>query len=186
MARRGENIFKRKDGRWEARYVSGKNEFGKTRYASVYGKSYREVKEKREKASSRQKQSETLKSSKDTFGEILDLWLSWKRVKLKEQTYRKYLYCIEKHIMPELGKIEVFDFDANMVNNFLLKKLSCGRLDGEGGLSKNYVRTMSIIIHSAMKYGVSEELCPPMKGQIYKPKSEKRDIIVLRKYYPAN
>lgn len=24
MARRGENIFKRKDGRWEARYVSGK------------------------------------------------------------------------------------------------------------------------------------------------------------------
>lgn len=49
MARRGENIFKRKDGRWEARYVSGKNEFGKTRYASVYGKSYREVKEKREK-----------------------------------------------------------------------------------------------------------------------------------------
>lgn len=62
MARRGENIFKRKDGRWEARYVSGKNEFGKTRYASVYGKSYREVKEKREKASSRQKQSETLKS----------------------------------------------------------------------------------------------------------------------------
>lgn len=181
MARRGENIFKRKDGRWEARYVSGKNEFGKTRYASVYGKSYREVKEKREKASSRQKQSETLKSSKYTFGEILDLWLSWKRVKLKEQTYRKYLYCIEKHIIPELGKIEIFDFDANMVNNFLLKKLSCGRLDGEGGLSKNYVRTMSIIIHSAVKYGVSEELCPPMKGQIYKPKSEKRDIIVLRK-----
>lgn len=181
MARRGENIFKRKDGRWEARYVSGKNEFGRTRYASVYGKSYREVKEKREKASSRQKQSETLKSSKYTFGEILDLWLSWKRVKLKEQTYRKYLYCIEKHIIPELGKIEIFDFDANMVNNFLLKKLSCGRLDGEGGLSKNYVRTMSIIIHSAVKYGVSEELCPPMKGQIYKPKSEKRDIIVLRK-----
>ncbi|MDE5860474.1 MAG: site-specific integrase, partial [Oscillospiraceae bacterium] len=43
MARRGENIYKRKDGRWEGRYKNGFKPNGKTKYSSVYGKSYAEV-----------------------------------------------------------------------------------------------------------------------------------------------
>lgn len=45
MARRGENIFRRKDGRWEAR-VSEHRENGNKIYRSLYGKSYTEVKAK--------------------------------------------------------------------------------------------------------------------------------------------
>ena len=41
MPRKGENIYKRKDGRWEGRQLK---EEGKYQY--FYGKSYREVKEK--------------------------------------------------------------------------------------------------------------------------------------------
>lgn len=33
MARRGENIYKRKDGRWEGRYKSGIKSDGKTQYS---------------------------------------------------------------------------------------------------------------------------------------------------------
>ena len=43
MARRGENIYKRKDGRWEGRYKNGFKPDGRTKYSSVYGKSYAEV-----------------------------------------------------------------------------------------------------------------------------------------------
>lgn len=43
MARRGENIYKRKDGRWEGRYKNGFKSDGKTKYSSIYGKSYAEV-----------------------------------------------------------------------------------------------------------------------------------------------
>ena len=46
MPRRGENIFKRKDGRWEGRYSIGRNIKGRLVYHSVYGKTYRDVKEK--------------------------------------------------------------------------------------------------------------------------------------------
>ena len=46
MARRGENIYKRKDGRWEGRYKFGFNESGKAKYCSVYGHSYAEVRSK--------------------------------------------------------------------------------------------------------------------------------------------
>lgn len=43
MSRKGENIYKRKDGRWEARVLEAD---GKYRY--VYAKTYKEVKEKEE------------------------------------------------------------------------------------------------------------------------------------------
>ena len=44
--RKGENIFKRKDGRWEARYIKGYELSGKANYGFCYGKSYKEAKEK--------------------------------------------------------------------------------------------------------------------------------------------
>lgn len=46
MPRRGENIRKRKDGRWEGRYIKNYDIYGKAKYVSVYGKSYLEVKQK--------------------------------------------------------------------------------------------------------------------------------------------
>ena len=42
MPRKGENIRKRKDGRWEARY-SITTENGETKYKSVYADTYLEV-----------------------------------------------------------------------------------------------------------------------------------------------
>ena len=46
MPKRGENIYKRKDGRWEGRYRSGYRADGKTKYRSIYGRSYQEVRAK--------------------------------------------------------------------------------------------------------------------------------------------
>ena len=49
MPRRGENIYHRKDGRWEGRYLK-RHEGAKAIYGYVYAKTYREVKAKLEKA----------------------------------------------------------------------------------------------------------------------------------------
>ena len=46
MPRKGENIYKRKDGRWEGRYIKGRNQNGKALYGYVYAKSYGELKAK--------------------------------------------------------------------------------------------------------------------------------------------
>ena len=43
MARHGENIYKRQDGRYEGRYVTGKTKDGKTRFGYVYARQYAEV-----------------------------------------------------------------------------------------------------------------------------------------------
>ena len=43
---KGENIFKRRDGRWEARYIKGRELSGRIIYGFCYGRTYREAKEK--------------------------------------------------------------------------------------------------------------------------------------------
>ena len=44
MPRKGENIYKRKDGRWEARYIYSFKEDGSPRYRSIYAADYLTVK----------------------------------------------------------------------------------------------------------------------------------------------
>lgn len=39
MPRKGENIYKRKDGRWEGRYIKSRSDNGKAIYGYVYCKS---------------------------------------------------------------------------------------------------------------------------------------------------
>ena len=44
MARRGENIRKRKDGRWERRYIKGRKPDHTAIWGYVYGRNYTAVK----------------------------------------------------------------------------------------------------------------------------------------------
>ncbi len=46
MSRKGENIYKRKDGRWEARYIKGHQINGRIHYGYCYGKTYHEARDK--------------------------------------------------------------------------------------------------------------------------------------------
>ena len=50
MPRKGENIYKRKDGRWEGRYIKARSQTGKAIYGYVYAPTYKEVKQKRGQA----------------------------------------------------------------------------------------------------------------------------------------
>ena len=47
--KKGENIFKRKDGRWEARYIKGYKLSGEIKYGFCCGRRYQEAKEKEAK-----------------------------------------------------------------------------------------------------------------------------------------
>ena len=44
MPRKGENIYKRKDGRWEGRYIKARSQTGKAVYGYVYAPTYKEAK----------------------------------------------------------------------------------------------------------------------------------------------
>ena len=46
MPKRGENIYKRKDGRWEGRIKGMDFSVNGGKYKSIYGKTYKEVRKK--------------------------------------------------------------------------------------------------------------------------------------------
>ena len=50
MPRRGENIRKRADGRWEARYIKSRTSDGRAEYGYVYAKTYAEARQKKQEA----------------------------------------------------------------------------------------------------------------------------------------
>lgn len=177
MSRRGDNIHKRKDGRWEGRYKSGLRDNGQAIYRSVYAKTYTECKNKLDKCKSKPPVSQ-ISYSGLFFSDVLDLWLDTNRMRLKGSTENKYYYIIESQIKPELGKTKISDITAATVNAFLEKKLKAGSIASKSGLAPSYVKTMAIIIESALNLAVVEGLCQPIKSDINKPKIPKHELTV--------
>lgn len=179
MPRKGENIRKRKDGRWEGRYKRGVKENGTTDYGSVYGKTYKEVKEKLTIAKQNVGKNINSTNSERKFSEILLLWKQTNRIRLKGGSEQRYDYLIQTHILPTLGGLKLSQISAASVNTFLMDKLSNGRLDGNGGLSPSYVSSIMIIVNSAINFAVAEQMCPPLKTPIYKPQTETKELEIL-------
>lgn len=143
MSRKGENIYRRKDGRWEGRYKCGFNESGKSKYRSVYARTYSEVKEKLMKLKTINI-SYTL-SGKLTVKELFEEWLSAIRFKVKESTYSCYHMKVEKHILPEFGSIAYEKLTVKQIHDFIERKI-------KSGLSPKYVSDIIVVFKSMSKY----------------------------------
>ncbi len=149
MPKKGENIYKRKDGRWEGRYISGRKPDGSARLTSVYGKSYREVKALLEKRKGDKTQA--VIPSMLTVKSIMNAWLITRVTMVKESSYRRYETLINDHILPRLGGIRINCLTAEILSDFVLKLQKEGRLDGRGGLSEKTVSDILCILRSALR-----------------------------------
>lgn len=178
MSKRGDNIHRRKDGRWEGRIKIGSYPNGKTKYRSLYGTSYKEVKEK---MMSITESSTTNKGpgSEKTLENLLTLWLQNGEISHKGSTNLKYQYLLERHIIPFIGKRKLSTITSHTINTFLDNKLKNGRLDGKGGLAPSYVKTMALILQAAFDYGKNEKISPDISITISKPDTGKEEMRIL-------
>ncbi len=122
MSRRGCNIYKRKDGRWEARYVKSISSDGTKKYASVYAQSYREAKDKQVQCL----QNVHLSKSFDLNLSLEDLmwnWLSSISNQVKHSSFVKYESMIRTHLTSGIGKIQVRYLTGSMIDQFADEKL---------------------------------------------------------------
>lgn len=167
MPRHGENIFKRKDNRWEGRYISHYDNCGKAVYKSVYGKTYTAAKQKLELA---KKQNGLVITDQNirTFRDLLYYWLEFNNAKNKKTTQEKYEYMIQKHIIPSLGGVVIHKINASLINNFIDDKLT--------HLSKSYVRSMAIIIKSTIELAEKERFINIPNLDIAVPVAEKSEL----------
>ena len=178
MPKKGLNIHRRKDGRWEGRYKIGVNSGGSTKYASVYGKTCAEARDKLYARISKETVPRP-KSCERTFSEVLQIWLNNNRLRQKGATEHKYRTLINRHIIPTLGARKVSEIDAVTVNAFLAQKLRSGRLCGGGELSPAYVRSMALLIGTVLRFAAESGYCLPLKTDILKPSPGKKELPIL-------
>ncbi len=164
MARHGENIYKRKDGRWEGRYRNGRKTDGKTRYSSVYGRTYNEVRTLLSKKRS-ECQSQVSKC-RLTFGELAKEWLRTIKNGIKESTYANYFCKLQKHILPKFENSKYEKLTANFLNDFVQEKLS-------ENLSTKYVSDIINVIKSITKFARRKYNCEDKAENVIVPKDKK-------------
>lgn len=166
--RRGDNIYKRKDNRWEGRYPCGYNKEGKTRYKSVYGHTYAEVKEKLNEI--KQQSAQNVNHSNMTVKKLFDEWLIKISSHTKESTTANYRMKINKHILPEFGGMKYDLLNASMIYSFIQKKLKLG-------LSAKYVSDILIVFKSMAKYMNREYGYHNPLVNVSLPKSNKKSAV---------
>ena len=120
MARRGENIHKRKDGRWEGRYIKTHTPDRRICWGYIYGTTYAEVKQRLI-----HKKSEyggfQLIDAHLTFTELAEAWLQSVKCGLKESTCAHYQYTLYKYVLPILGTVPISRLEENILEQALQK-----------------------------------------------------------------
>ena len=170
MAKKGENIYKRKDGRWEGRYIKARSENGKAVYGSVYASSYHEVKKKRNQAIANIESVPSVSSKKkdisspDSFGKLSSAWLNSIQMQIKESTYTKYNNTLQSYILPEFANTLLHDVTSSRIQNFCDELLTHGGVSGEG-LSPKTVSDILSIIRSILRYSQIHGYHPSSTGK---------------------
>ena len=119
MPKKGENITKRKDGRYEARFVKERDEFGRIKkYGFVYARSYLEVKQKREMKLKLLERDKNSIYKRENFTTSINLWLD-NKVLIKDSSYTNYYSIIYSKIVPFFGNIRVLDIDETKILEFI-------------------------------------------------------------------
>ena len=170
MARRGENIYKRKDGRWEGRYKCGYNEVAKAKYCSVYGHSYAEVRSKL--APLKASITTPFAACRLTVKELFDEWLSAVKLRVKPSTYANYLMKVEKHILPEFGGLRYDFLTVQMLNSYIQKKLNAR-------LSAKYVSDIIIVFKTMTKYISKVHEFSNILADVELPKAHRKEKPIL-------
>lgn len=123
MAKHGENIRKRKDGRWEGRYIKGRKTDKTAVWGYIYGHSYAEVKEKLICKKNEVRQF-ALETYNPTFSELSLSWESSIFLGVKASTAAHYHYTLQHYILPILGDYQIKVIDEKLVENCLLEIIS--------------------------------------------------------------
>ena len=156
MGRHGENIRKRGDGRWEARYMAYDEKKGEKVCRSVYGHTYEEVKKKRasvSKLSAVLDQTENASgqgtnAAKDIdFGTAAREWLAAVRSAQKPSTFEKYSLIYHSYLEKAFGGMMLLQVTEKAAGN---KLASCG------ALSESLQKSIYGVLNSILRYAAGQ------------------------------
>ncbi|MDC7286899.1 site-specific integrase [Blautia schinkii] len=170
MSRKGENIRKRKDGRWEARYIKGRDTNGTIQYGYLYGKTYREVKEKKNKKIS-EIPRQILQPTKSTelppdanVEMVSECWKTNVRHTVKDSTYSNYETILHNQILPIIGNCTVKDISNKTIWQFIQAKIEQGFASGTIHVTLSVLKNILKFAQTAGIYPAEDLKFPHVTG----------------------
>ena len=182
------NIRKRKDGRWEGRYVAGHNAEGKPIRKNVLGKSQAEVKEKLKKAIEESRGIDVGKADEYTVAAWVTTWYElYSKPNIRESTQERYWNHIRYHIIPEIGSIKLTKLNSRDVQRMYNNVRDHGRVrkgpwdKRPQTLTVSYIISLHRMLKMCLERAVTEQLIlrNPCNNVVL-PKNEKKEIKILK------
>lgn len=165
MARRGENIYKRADGRYEGRYIKSYDMNNKAIYGYVYAQSYAEVKDKLVQC--KRNTPQKLSGSAILLSEWLNIWVETADV--KETTRQLYKRHIQNHIVPLLGNKPLKKLNADTLQSFI----------SDLRLAPSTIRLIFAILKSALMCAEDKKFIGNIWLKARLPKKIKSEVTIL-------
>lgn len=186
MSKKGENIYKRKDGRWEGRYIKSRSKSGKIIYGYVYAKTYREAKAKLGEITPTQNAQLVASTaiSSNVFSEIASDWLKSIRSKTKESTFNKYENMLTNYILPLYGEQMLNKITYDFIESCCSIQLVSGGKKGSG-LSPKTVADALSIVRSILKFAIRKGIYVSCDGSSIQIKHPSKEMRVLSKIEQA-
>lgn len=160
MSRRGENIYKRKDGRWEGRYIESYSADGKAKYRSVYARTYGEVRAKLQRRAAPEKKLSPGISVSDWTA----YYLREHRSKIKLSTAKVYDRYLSRYITP---------FFKNTALSRTSRELLQAFVNSLSYLSASTVKGIFALLREALKLAYKQNYISSVWLGIELPKSGK-------------
>lgn len=180
MSRRGENIRKRKDGRWEGRLPILDENNKIIKYQSVYAHSYKDIKAlMKQKQHSEQYHIKKEKLQIISMQMLCEQWLKEMQIFVKQSTYARYKQIVDRHILPQLDFFDVSKITDEQISLFIRYKITNGRLDGNGGLSPKTIQDIYTILKQILNYGYKKGYISLLNYDFIKPKAEQNNFSVF-------
>lgn len=112
------------------------------------------------------------------YAEWLDIWLeNYIKPSVKVRTYERYALIIDKHISKDVGKREISELSALVLQNFITKLLESGNCKTGNGLSANSVNAIISVLQSSLQtahlIGVANEYTA---NKIKRPKLKEKPV----------
>ena len=185
MPRKGENIYKRKDGRWEGRYIKARSKTGKAVYGYVYAPTYKEAKRKRSQAiiNIEANQTTICKVPETTMPtcfirKLVNDWMNSIQSQIKKSSYVKYYNILHTYILPEFDNVPLSELTSSRIQKFCDDLLTHGSSSGEG-LSPKTVLDILSLLRSLLRYAQIHGHQPPSTGKEIIIRQTAPDTVVI-------
>ena len=188
MARKGENIRKRIDGRWEGRYTEWQS--GTGRVHSVYGRTYKETKQKLAAAKANiaaviaktgtgtkriltytdyfVHQEQENEENEISVSMIAEKWLAEIKQTRKYATFVKYRSIYEKYIREPFGTLLPNGISMDTVSSRMVS-----------GISESVRKSIYSVLNQIFSYGALHNLMPSirLKGAMQKNRNGSAKVL---------